>query len=225
MGTEAVWVPLVAAAVAGGASYYNTRKVANEQDDTLAAQIMRKGAKQKEADALVNEAIGDVSKSTSGDERASTFSNYLAQLQRAGTGTGQLLGTPIGANARFDEAANDAAIGLRDFGTSRADLMARLDAPILQRMGEAKARGRTADKIDLVKREDSGDDAITELRLRAIRGNPWVKALGDAAAAYGMTYTGGAGAGTGTTSAATQQGITGGTTYGRSNLYGGGVLS
>lgn len=39
MGTEAVWVPLVMAAVATGASVYNTRQTERRQDNALAQQI------------------------------------------------------------------------------------------------------------------------------------------------------------------------------------------
>jgi hypothetical protein len=223
MGTEIAWVPLVAAAVAGAGTYYNNRKVANEQDDLLAAQIMRKGTKQKEADALVNQAIGDVASSTGEGERGSALAGYLAQLRQAGTGTGQLLGMPLGSE-EFREAANDAAIGVRQFGEGRAGLLSRLDAPILQREREAKQRGRTADKIDLIKREDAGDDATTAIKLKGVRANPWVEALAAAAGGYASTAGTGTG-GTGTTSTATRNGINGGTTYGRSNLYGGGVMS
>ncbi len=51
LGTEAVWIPLVAAALGTATTVYSQKQAANKQDDQLSAQLSRQRNQQKQADA------------------------------------------------------------------------------------------------------------------------------------------------------------------------------
>lgn len=195
MGTEAVWVPIVAAAVAGTTTYVNNRNMAKRQDNELAAQLMRSSAKQKQADAKVNEAIAKTGASTGESERGTVLSQYLSQLNRAkGATMGGLTDMPAANDAYRRDAAN-AALGLEETGKNRAELFSTLDAALLQRQNEAELRRDTGSDLDVLAGDVAADDYLTRLRLRGIRPNPYLSAIGSAASAFGGAYSGGAAGG------------------------------
>lgn len=194
MGTEAVWIPLVMAAVAGGATYANNRQQAKKADNITSQQLLRSGERQKKADSKVAELIDTTAKSDAKDEKGSIMAGYMQQLQAARGGAQNGLQTPA-ASSRFAQEATAAALGIDAGGKDYAETTSRLDAPILQRQGEALARRDTGVDIGTILREQEGDDAGVALKMRTIRDNPWLLALSQAASSYGKNYTGGAGAG------------------------------
>lgn len=194
MGTEGIWVPLVAAAVSGGAQYVNNRKMAKRQDNELSRSLMANNERQRKADQKVSGLLNEVSGSTMQDEKQGRLGEYLGQLAQAmPSSQGALTGMPRGGTAHQAD-AEAAALGIGDVGRTYADRVATLDAAGLQRQGEAVARNRhTTQDMALINREQQGADRMTDLRLSNIRSNPWLEALAAAAGAYGSSYTGGAG--------------------------------
>lgn len=189
MGTEAVWVPLVMAAVAGGATYANNRSQAKKADKINSQALLKAGERQKRADARVNQLIDTTATSDSKDEKAGIMSGYLQQLQAAkGNSTAGLAATPA-ASSRYAQEATAAALGIEGAGQDYADLTSRLDAPILQRQGEGIERNRAGVDLQTIVREQEGEDAGTQLRLRGIRDNPWLLALASAAGSAGSGYS------------------------------------
>jgi len=184
MVTEAVWVPLVAAAVSAGATYYNTQRTAKKQDDALAAQIRASGERQRAADSKVNELIAQQGASTSADERASTLDQYMSQVRaQQGNATAGL--NQVGAvSDAYKQSGADAALGIADYGGKVASLMSRMDAPALQRVNEAIAANRIAGDIDRIKRFSDGDDYLARLRLQGIQRNPLIDAAANVAGGY-----------------------------------------
>lgn len=197
-------VALALAAASAGAQYYNTQRVAKKQDNQLAAQLRDQGARQQDADAEVNKLITKVSQSTPDAEQAGTLENYLAQI-RATTGNATTGLQQVGATSgAYKKAANDAAMGVGDYGGKVASLLSRMDAPALQRQREAMDAATFESNINRIKRFSLGDDYLAKLKLDQIRRNPYL----DAGAALAGGAAGSIGSGWSTT------GATGGTAFG-----------
>lgn len=194
MGTEAVWVPLALTALSAGATYYNTQRTADKQDNALAAQIRQSGERQRQADAKVNDLITQQATSSSADERSGTLDQYMSQLRaQQGNATAGL--NQVGAvSDAYRQSGADASLGVSEYGGKVASLMSRMDAPALQRVNEAIQQGRVAGDIDRIKRFAGGDDYLAQLRLQGIRRNPWIDAGAQLAGGAARGYGNGAGA-------------------------------
>lgn len=183
MGTEAAWVPWVVGALSAAGSVYNGERVAHNQDQALAQSLRTQGRHQREADAKVNDQVAALEASRSEDERAKRQMQYLDALAR-GRATKNAGLVPTVGSAAF-AADTDAARAASDaLATRAAGLEARIDAPGLQRQDEGFGFGRLATDLGLVKRQSAGDAYLDQLRLRAIRRNPYI----DAAASFGQGY-------------------------------------
>lgn len=184
MGTEAVWVPLVASALAGGATYVNSRNVARRQDQTLAADIRNSARKQREATGEVNRTIEETRASSPEGEKAAALKNYLQQLASAQPQADMSFAPVTGASDAYKGAAADASLGVTNYGKDLAGLMSRIDAPQKQRVREGNARDNLAAAIDRIKRFAEGDHAISQIKLQGIRRNPLLDAFASAAQGY-----------------------------------------
>ena len=187
MGAEII-LPLLLTAASAGTSYVNSRNTAKAQDNAAADAIRNQSAKQRQADAKVNEEVGKLQNSSSADEKSKRMADYSAMLRRNKAVQGGGLTPAIGSQTfRNDAAAANQQV--QSDGLATADLMARMDAPGMQRQGEAFGFGQLATDIGLIKRESSGQSFIDDLRLRAIRRNPWLDlvagGLSGAAGAFG----------------------------------------
>lgn len=171
------WVALALAAAAAGASYYNTTRTARRQDQAAAAGIRRQSARQREADANVDKLIDKQAGSSSADEQAGLLDRFMQQLRASkGSATaGISQGGKISDAARAAEA--DAALGVGDYGTKRAGMVAAMDAPALSRQNEALSRAQTAVDLEQIGRFAGGDAFINNMRLQGIRRNPWLDAF------------------------------------------------
>lgn len=184
MGTEAAWVPYALAAVAGGASYYNTSQTAKKQDQAATLGVQQQAKRQQEADQQVSEELDQLATSNAEDERQASMDQYLTQLRRTRSEANASTPEVAGASERYtqDVASNAAA---SDATASKiADLMSRINAPAYQRLGEGQNAAQLASDINQIKRSSEGDDFITQLRVKSISRNPWLDALSSGASAY-----------------------------------------
>lgn len=163
-------IALALMAAGTGLQYKNTQDTLKRQDATAADGIRRQGVHQREADAKVNAEVEKLKASSAEDERARAQGQYMDALRKRGGNAQAGLDTAVGSDA-FREGAAEAATGVQQYGRDRAGLMARIDAPGLQRQGEAFGYGRLGTDLGLIGRESSGDNFINELRLRSIRRN------------------------------------------------------
>ena len=195
MGTEAAWVPLLVAAIGGGASYYNGVKTANKQDQVLAEGIREKGRRQQGADAKVNELIQKTGDSNAEGDKSQALQQYMQQLSasrgQANGGLGQLSGV---SDAYQKDSAN-AALGIQDYGGKIAGLMSRIDGPMAQRRREGNDQADFGVAIDQIKRFAEGDDFLNRLKLNGVRRNPLLDAFSAAASGYASGSSLGAGSG------------------------------
>lgn len=188
MGAE-VLVPLLLTGLSAGASAYNTNKTAKREDRALADSIRNQSAKQKQADARTLQEVSTLENSSSRDEETKRMDQYATQLRRnRGNMQGATLNTGVGGDA-FTADAAQAMSGVDGYAGETADLMARADAPGMQRQGEGFGFGKLATDIGLMQRESRGQAYIDELRRRSIRRNPWLDMgaglLGSAAGSFG----------------------------------------
>lgn len=186
-------VPLMMAAASAATSAYNTRRTAKKQDRALAEKIRTQGRKQQEADARVNATLDGMKGSNPAAERAAALSEYVAQV-RANNGGQSGLGTQAGRTSdAFTEAAADAALGVTQATDRLAGQMATQDGATRQRQREGREQVGLGTDIGMIRREADGLAYLDDMRINAIRRNPWL----DAASAVMGAMAGGMGAGAG----------------------------
>ena len=213
MGAE-VLGPAIIGLLSAGAQVYEGRRVERKQDNQLAESIRNRGRKQAEADKRVNEELATLEASRSDDARRERLAQYLTTLQQGKRVQQGGMMPAIGSAAFQSDMAASREAG-DAMARDTAGLEARIDAPGMQRQQEGFGFGRLATDINRIQREDRGNAYIDELRLRAIRRNPWL----DAAAKVGMGYAGSAlGAAASGGSAAAGAGMTP-VQYGGSAIY------
>lgn len=174
MGAEGIWIPLALSALSAGANYYNTRQTQKKQDNILAGQIRQQGVRQQEADQAIAEAMRERAAQGAESERSAIGSQYLDQVRAAQANAQRGLGQVGQVSRAYQVDANNAALGIGDYGARTADLMARIDAPAQQRQREGTADARVAMELDQIGRRSRADDYLAQLRLRGVQRNPWV---------------------------------------------------
>lgn len=192
MGTEAIWIPLAMSALAGGASYYNTRQTEKKQDNALAGQLRTQAAHQHDADARTAQLVQQQQQSTPDAAKASTLAQFQQQLLANKGNSTRTLEAPGAVSAAYQKSGSDAALGMGQYGNAFADLVANIDAPGQQRAGEQRNMNRYASDLDLIKRNSGGDDFLAQLKMRNIKRNPWIDAASSVAQGYAGSYGGGA---------------------------------
>jgi len=180
------WVATAVALVTAAAAAYNTKETARKADRTQASAIRNQSKLQEEQDAKVLKTVQDLSQSSSGAERATAEDAYLEKVRQAQGMARANLDAGTGVLSAYDEAAGRANTTAQGYAEKIAGLMARMDAPVNQRMGEGFKFGDLSTDIGLGKRASSGQAWIDQLRAAGIRRNPYI----DLAAAAGNAYAG-----------------------------------
>ena len=187
------FIPLAISVAGAAMQQQETDRVLRKQDETLAQGMLSQSRRQQEADSKVNEQIANVEASTADDARAQRLDQYRQALMRGRRQTESAFNSPVGG-ATFQADSANAARTVGDGAQTTAGLMARMDAPQLQRQGEAFGYGQLASDLGMIGRESAGDQFVNQLRLRQIRRRPEVDLLAGA-----MTSTGRAMGGMGST--------------------------
>lgn len=165
----------------------NQQAAESRRQKELEAAIRQNQAKQREADALVNREIQKVAVSSPEADRVAANEDFLSQLRRAKAGQVGDAATDAVAGDDYNADVNTGTSNVIDFGKKQSDIASRIAAPGRQRMREGFSGNRLNTQIGRIAREASGNDFLTQLRLRAIQPNPWV----DAAANVGQGIAGG----------------------------------
>lgn len=168
MGVAAIPYALAAAAAAG--QYVNTQNTARRQDGAAADAIRNQAMLQRKADTQVDSAVQKLQGSTSADANTQRLNDYMNTLRRNKATADNGLTPTIGSQT-FQTDAATRATGANDFAAKTAGLMARMDAPGMQRQQEGFDYGNLATNIGLVGRESQGQNFLDQLRLNAIRRN------------------------------------------------------
>lgn len=188
-------LPMLLGAGGGLVSAYGANQQARQQDKIAAQGIRSQAARQREADALVNQTIRQQGQSSPDGYQQSAMDQYMEQLRRtSGAATEGL--SPTGAvSNRFLTAAQSAAGDIADYGTNRAGILSRIDAPNRQRDAEGIAFGRLGSDLNPIRMGSQSDEYLTRLRMQNVRQNPWLGVLsGVLGSAATMDFGGGGGA-------------------------------
>lgn len=184
------WIAGLVALAAAVATEENGRRTANKADSVAAAGIRKNGAMQEEANKRLNKTISDAKASTSDDARKTQQAQYLqtvrAQLGQANSGL-----AAKGLSSQFDALAGQEGAQTKDFGDTLSGLMARMDAPVLQRQKEANSYGNLGMDFTRIGSDMSGNDFLTRLKAGGVRRNPWIDLGASAANGYASNYGGG----------------------------------
>lgn len=204
-------IALAAAAASAGLTGYNTIKTANKQDATAAEGIRKQGETQRQANARLNQTVEQARQSTPDDERKLAGGQYLDQIARQ-LGQAKTGLQTRGISSEFDKLAKTEGAGVGQYGKTIADLFARMDAPVLQRQGEANSYGNLGMDLSVLQGNAGQDAFLNQLKLKNIQRNPYI----DLAAGIAKGISG-AGLGAGSPAAAPYTATGYGSTWGTGN--------
>lgn len=213
------FIPIALALAGTAVQQAETRRTERKQDEALGQQLIQRGAKQRTADERVGEDVAKLEASRAEDERAQRLGEYMDTLKRGKAQATAGLMPQVGSGVFRDDAARAAADVLA--GTEeRAGLQARIDAPTLQRQGEAFGYGSLATDLGRIASQVAGQEFINRLRLAAIRRRPEADLIagGLSGAGKGMA---GSGSGLKVDTTVNPMADLGGSTLDFSNLYAG----
>jgi len=166
-------IPYILAAAAAAQQMNNQRQVHTRQDNLLAQQISRNAGQQQQATQAIDQAMQQRASQSTDDTRKATADQYLQQVRAAmGNATGGLTLAGNGSEA-YRQSAENAALGIGDDAERTADLMARIDAPMQMRQGEALGNRELGMSIGEIARSGRHDDFLTQLKLARVRPDPW----------------------------------------------------
>lgn len=186
-----------AAIVAATASYENNRQVAHRQDSELARQLRQQYGLQHQQDQQTQQLVQKTAQSSPDSARSNLLDQFMTKLRAESPNAVRPLAQVGNVSGAYTKAANDAALGVSNYGTTNAGLLSAIDAPGLQRQAEAANLSRYGTGLNEIKRQSAADQFLSQMRLQAIRPNPWLTAVADGARAYGMARAGGSGGGGG----------------------------
>lgn len=184
-GAEAAWIPLVASAAGAGMSGIAQHQMLKKQDQATAQNIMQQAARNREASARVGKNVQQLQQSNPDSHIAARRTAYTDALRRAQPTNAALPGTP-GASARFAEDVGSARVASAASGAEDADLLARIEAPTLQRQQEAQAAAGTSSDLNLIADRSRGEDFLAKMRLASIRPNALLTAGGQLLSGFGQ---------------------------------------
>ena len=166
---------LVLSLASAGGQYYNTQRTAKKQDRAAADSILNQSRIQRQADQKVAGQVAELEGSNADAARATRLDDYMDTLRANRGGLRSGLTPSIGSSA-FQGDSLAAADAVEAGAGDTAGLMARMDAPGMQRQGEAFGYGNLATDIGLIGRESQGQSFMDNLRMNSIRRNPWIDA-------------------------------------------------
>lgn len=186
MGTEALWVPAVIAAVGSGIQAKEAHDVAKDQDEAAAQGIRTQAGRQREADARVQQEVDKIGASSPEESQREATDAFMQQLQRTRSQArgGESVGAVSDAYTTDSAAATKA---VDQYGANRAGVLGRISAPGLQRTAETVSRLRAGSDLGQIGRNAAGDQFLNQLRMSQISANPWMMAAGQALQSYGQS--------------------------------------
>lgn len=191
------WVAVGTAVLAATATYANNRQVARRQDNELARQLRQQYGLQQQQNQQTQQLIQKTAQSSPDAAKSNLLDQFMAKLRAENPNAVRPLAQVGNVSGAYTKAANDAALGISNYGASNAGLLSAIDAPSLQRQAEAANLSRYGSDLNEIKRRSAADQFLSQMRLQAIRPNPWLTAVADGARAYGMARASGAGGGGG----------------------------
>lgn len=192
MGTEAVWVPYVIAALGAGAGAVNARQVAKKNEQIQNRGIAAQAARQRDADARLAAATAEQARSTPEAERAQSLDDFTSQLRAAKTAASGTTDVPMGSD-RYQTDDTAAKADIQNYGGQLADITSRLVAPMRQRQREREQLGRAESDVAGISRNAMGDAWLTQLMQSSVQPNTALSIAGPMLTGAAGAMAGGAG--------------------------------
>jgi hypothetical protein len=171
---------LITAAIGAGTTAYGQHQAAKQQDSILADNVRRNMEANAKGGARIAREVQNVKKSSVEPERAAAQNEFLGALRKAKLSTqGGLSDPEFGGSQRFAEDVGAARTASDLEGATSAGQLARIDAPVRQRMREGTGFNRAASDLMLIGDKAGGDDFLSRLRLAMTRPNQGTQIAGD----------------------------------------------
>jgi hypothetical protein len=207
----------VVTAVATAAQYANQKNVERKQDSNLAAQLRAQAATRNQVSGRTQELIKQQTEQTSKPQETAAAKSYNDALNANKVQATQPLATVGSVSDAYKKQAADAAQGVSTYGTDRANNVAAIEAPTQMRRDNVRNIDQFGQDVNTLNRNQRGQDFLSNMKLNAIRPNPWVNILASGAKAYAGSMGGGGGGGS--------TDISGNSSMGGIDLSGGGYSS
>jgi hypothetical protein len=188
MGTEALWIPVVLAAVGTGVQMYNTQQTEKRTNNAIAAQLAEQAAIDKKGQKLVSDEL--LKQQQSGPEkfRQNSLDQYMDQIIKTGGKANAGLNQVGGTSSAFKAGEKQAGADIFANSAATADSLSRIDAPGLQRMEEGLSFNRLGSDIGRVGAMSDSAKYLGDIQIRrASARDPWLDALGSGLTAYGTS--------------------------------------
>lgn len=177
MGLEAAYVPLLISAAGAVAGAANKAHAAKKQDESLAAGIKLQGQHQQEAANEVNSLAAKRAQSNPDSARATANAQLMDTLRRNQANGPGSVPDVVGASDRYRAQVEQGNESVGDFGSQLGGQIATVDSAARQREAEGMDSARTASAISEIQRRAAGDNAVNQMRTRAIAPNAGVGLL------------------------------------------------
>lgn len=177
------WVA-VATVAAYVVNRYNTTNTARKQDNALAAKERMDMFNQSLSNQNVRDLVNKTAKSTPQAAKAKDLNSFLDTIRQHYALTNSASAPHGNVSGAYDQAAKDAAAGVSQYADTRAGNMAGMMAPIQQRQQEAANRSDTAMALSSLARKAKMQDFLANMKIAAIKRNPWLDLLSTGLKAY-----------------------------------------
>ena len=180
-----VWPVVIAAIASAVIQQYNQARTARRQDKAAAESIRTQAEFQRESNKRMDEQLDTLQESTPEDEKATRGSQIRKQLKR--NQAMALAGlNPTGGGDAVTSMVESAGGTAVDYGDFINESLSGIDAPLLQRQGEAFSRADVEGHLNRLRRNSAQESNILRLRQAGIRDNPWLSLLSTGLSAYGV---------------------------------------
>lgn len=184
-------VGLLASAAGPMLTMMETGRVQRDQSNAMGLQIKQRGERQRAANNAVKALLDKQAQSNPDDPRQSALDTMMQRIKQHKATADAGLKQAGGVSDAYSESAQDAALGIGQYGGRIADMLTRIDAPGQQRQGEAIDRTRYGSQVEQIKRLSEGDDYLAKLRMMQIQRRPHVDMLAGALKGAGGAMAGG----------------------------------
>lgn len=177
------WFAVGAAVASMVVSQYNANKTAKKQDKAAAASFETQSKIQREANVRQMAQLDDLAKSDPTDEKSQRSSDIRAQLRK--NQAMALAGmNPTGGGQAVQDAIAGAGSEATGYGDFINESLSGIDAPIMQRQGEAFQAGDVESQLNRLRRNSSQEDNLLRLRQAGIRPSPLLNMISTGLSAY-----------------------------------------
>lgn len=182
-------LPLLLSAAGTAISTANNNSVLHDKDRENARRMLAQAELNRKAGDRVQQNVKQLQQSNPDAERMAAQEQFIQALHAAKLtgGRNNSFDESPGGSTRFAEDVGAARAASGTEGTQMASRLARIDAPLRQRVREGQGQAAAASDLSLLEQQAANEDFLSQLRTSMIRPNPWAQAGGDVLGGLGST--------------------------------------